>query len=169
MKTYNISNLQKLVSYYDTSAYVRTDELKSFTKSVIEEGDIEEEVTDTILQEIDSLVLTNYLYIECENQGNFRRHIWHEKINVEIIEETDTFLILKEYKNYSASEVEAEFEGKAYITTPGFCSDPANRKIYEATIDELSEWGIDTNYDFVVIKEKAFANKIDENISNRIK
>jgi len=81
MKPYETSDLENLVSYYNTSAYVRTDELESFAEEIIEEeeeGENIEDVINTLIQEIECDILPYYKYIECENQGSYHRHIWHK-------------------------------------------------------------------------------------------
>jgi hypothetical protein len=44
MKTYQTFDLENLISYYNTYAYVRTDELESFAEEIIEEGEEMEEL-----------------------------------------------------------------------------------------------------------------------------
>ena len=78
MKPYETSDLENLVSYYDTSAYVRTDVLESFAEEIMEEGEDIEDVRNTLKQEIECDILPDYEYIECENQGSYYRHIWHK-------------------------------------------------------------------------------------------
>lgn len=80
MKTYETSDLENLVSYYNTSAYVRTDVLESFAEEITEEeeGEDIEDVINTLIQEIECDILPQYQYIECEDQGSYHRHIWHK-------------------------------------------------------------------------------------------
>lgn len=78
MKPYETSDLENLVSYYNTSAYVRTDVLESFAEEIMEEGEDIEDVINTLKLEIECDILPQYQYIECENQGSYHRHIWHK-------------------------------------------------------------------------------------------
>ena len=78
MKSYKTSDLENLVSYYNTSAYVRTDELESFAEEIIEEGEEMEDVINILKEEIECDILPDYEYIECENQGSYHRYIWHK-------------------------------------------------------------------------------------------
>lgn len=79
----NTQNLQKnidgLISYYNDSAHARVDEITKLAETIIDSDETVEEVEQSIFDEIDS-TLENYEYIECEDQGSFKRHIWH-KIN----------------------------------------------------------------------------------------
>lgn len=78
MKPYEPSDLKNLVSYSNSSAYVRTDELESFAEEVIEEGEDIEDVLSTLELEIECNILPQYQYIKCENQGSYHRYIWHK-------------------------------------------------------------------------------------------
>lgn len=69
--------ISELVSYYNTSAYAKTNEITELAEQLIEEGDELEEVEQEILNDIE-VSLEGYEYIECENQGSYRRHIWHK-------------------------------------------------------------------------------------------
>lgn len=78
MKNLKTSDLENLVSYYNTSAYVRTDELESFAEEIIEEGEDIEDVISTLELKIEYDILPQYQYIKCEDQGGYHRHIWHK-------------------------------------------------------------------------------------------
>ena len=78
MKSYKTSDLENLVSYHNTSAYVRTDELESFAEEIMEEGEDIEDVISTLELKIEYDILPLYKYIECEDQGNYYRYIWHK-------------------------------------------------------------------------------------------
>ncbi len=78
MKSYKTSDLENLVSYYNTSAYVRTDELESFAEKIMEEGEDIEDVISTLERKIEYDILPQYQYIECEDQGSYYRYIWHK-------------------------------------------------------------------------------------------
>jgi HEPN domain-containing protein len=77
MKTATEKQISELVSYYKTSAYAQTNEITELAKELIEEGEELEEVEQEILNDI-KVSLEDYEYIECENQGSYRRHIWHK-------------------------------------------------------------------------------------------
>ena len=77
METATEKQISELVSYYNTSAYAQTDEITELAEQLIEEGDELEEVEQEILNDIE-VSLEGYEYIECENQGSYRRHIWHK-------------------------------------------------------------------------------------------
>jgi len=77
MKTGTEKQISELVSHYNTSAYAQTDEITELAEKLIEEGDELEEVEQEILNDIE-VSLEGYEYIECENQGSYRRHIWHK-------------------------------------------------------------------------------------------
>ena len=80
MNTQNLQkNIDELISYYNDSAYARVDEITKLAETLIESDETIEEVEQSIFDEIDS-TLEGYVYIECEDQGSFKRHIWH-KIN----------------------------------------------------------------------------------------
>ena len=78
MKSYKTSDLEKLVSYCNASAYVRTDELESFAEEIMEEGEDIEDVISTLELKIEYNILPQYQYIECEDRGYYHRYIWHK-------------------------------------------------------------------------------------------
>jgi hypothetical protein len=78
MKNYNTSDLAELVEYYEDSAYVKTDELKKFAEEIMDDGENTDDICGDLKLEIECDILTDYHYIECENQGSYHRHIWHE-------------------------------------------------------------------------------------------
>jgi len=77
METATQKQISELVSYYNNSAYASTTEITALAEQLIEEGDELEEVEQEILNDIE-VSLEDYEYIECENQGSYRRHIWHK-------------------------------------------------------------------------------------------
>ena len=77
MKTTTEKQISELVSYYNNSAYAQTNEITELAQQLMEEGDELEEVEQEILSYIE-VSLVGYEYIECENQGSYRRHIWHK-------------------------------------------------------------------------------------------
>ena len=77
MKTATQEQISELVSYYNTSAYAQTNEIAELAEQLIEEGDELQEVEQEILNDIE-VSLEGYEYIECEDQGPYRRHIWHK-------------------------------------------------------------------------------------------
>ena len=77
MKTTTQEQISGLVSFYNNSAYAQTDEITELAQELIEKGEELEEVEEQIFNEIE-VSLEGYNYIECENQGSYRRHIWHK-------------------------------------------------------------------------------------------
>jgi hypothetical protein len=77
MKTVTKKQISELVSYYNTSAYALSNEITELAKQLIEEGDELEEVEQEIINDIE-INLEEYKYIECEDQGSYKRHIWHK-------------------------------------------------------------------------------------------
>lgn len=78
MKTYETEDLEELVSYYETSAYVRTDELEEFAEEIADEDEDIDSICEILKEEIECDILDVYEYIECEFQGDYYRHIWHK-------------------------------------------------------------------------------------------
>jgi HEPN domain-containing protein len=77
MKPATQEQISELVSYYNNSAYAKTNEISELAEQLIEEDDFLEEVEQEILNDIE-VSLEGYEYIECENQASYRRHIWHK-------------------------------------------------------------------------------------------
>jgi hypothetical protein len=81
MKATTKEQISNLVSYFKDSAYAQTDEITELAEEIIEKDDTLSDVEDSILEEIE-VSLFDYEYIECEDQGSYRRHIWHKtKVN----------------------------------------------------------------------------------------
>ena len=82
------TQISDLISYYKDSAYAQTDEINKLAYELFEAEngytpncDKEREQLEEIEEEIQILIeqeLTDYEYVECENQGSYRRHIWHK-------------------------------------------------------------------------------------------
>ena len=85
MKTATEKQISELVSYYNTSAYAQTDEITELAAQLFEEGDELEEVEQDILNDIETS-LEGYEYIEYEDQGAYRRHVWHKIEDIEYCE-----------------------------------------------------------------------------------
>ncbi len=58
--------------------------------------------------------------------------------------------------------------GTAYLTG-SFAGDPESNKIHEIVCEVLSDWGLDVEEDVVVILDKDWAEKIDEEINSKLK
>lgn len=84
---------------------------------------------------------------------------------LEIVEKENKCLVLRNCV-ISDDEVIA-LGGKAY-TTGDFCSDPKSNKIHEITCEVLSEYGVDTEEDVVVILDAKWAEKIDNEIKEKL-
>jgi hypothetical protein len=80
--------IRNLVSFYKNSAYAQTDEIiglaydlfeaeNGYTANCDEEREQVEALEEVIFNAIEE-ILEGYEYIECENQGSYRRHIWHK-------------------------------------------------------------------------------------------
>lgn len=76
MKNATTQQIENLVSFFESSAYVNDAKIVELATSLYQKGDILEENEASIFNDICSL-LDNYYYVECENQGSFHRHIWH--------------------------------------------------------------------------------------------
>jgi len=76
MKTMTTEQILDLIYYFGDSVYARTDQITELAKELIEEGDELEEVEASILEEIDTY-LKGFYYADFEDQGSYKRHIWH--------------------------------------------------------------------------------------------
>jgi hypothetical protein len=77
MKTATNKQISDLIYYYNSSAYAQTDKITELAEQLIEYDDELEEVEKEILNDIE-VSLEGYEYIECENQGSYKRHLWHK-------------------------------------------------------------------------------------------
>ena len=77
MKNLTTTQIENIISYYGTSTYASTKEITEVAKEIIEEGEELEEVENEIKTQLDQ-ELVGFDYIECENQGSYKRHIWHK-------------------------------------------------------------------------------------------
>lgn len=77
MKNLTANQIENLISYHNNSAYASTKEITEVAEEVIEEGEELENVENEIQNQLDQ-ELIGFEYIECENQGSFKRHIWHK-------------------------------------------------------------------------------------------
>jgi len=85
--------------------------------------------------------------------------------NLEIIQKENNFLVLRNCVKTDSEVI--DMGGKAY-TTGEFSSDPKRNKIHEITCKVISEYGVDTDEDVVVILEPDWASKIDAEISEKL-
>jgi CHAT domain-containing protein len=134
MKTATQEQIIGLVFYYNNSAYVQTNEITELT----EELKLTEELTEEVenLEEIEKSILTNidviledYDYIECENQGSYGRHIWH-KIEEELKQDIMKGFNTDRHKN---NPKEKELHDKfieEYVIEKGFNIKILNRIIF---------------------------------------
>ena len=74
MKSYKTSDLENLVSYYNTSAYVRTDELESFAEEM-EEGEDIEDVISTLELKIEYDILPQYQSLSARSRKLSSLHL----------------------------------------------------------------------------------------------
>ena len=76
MKNATTQQIENLVSFFESSAYVNDAKIVELATSLYQKGDVLEDNEASIFNDICSF-LDNYYYVECENHGSFYRHIWH--------------------------------------------------------------------------------------------
>ena len=77
MKTVTQKEIKNLIYFQETSAYANVNEIEELAAKKIDETHDEKECKDSIFYDIDA-ELQGYIYVECEDQGSYKRHIWHK-------------------------------------------------------------------------------------------
>jgi len=77
MKKLTEKQLYNIISFYNYSAYLRSDDVEEIAEEIAEEGEDPREVQECIVTYVDEY-LEGYKYIEYEYQGDYYRHIWHK-------------------------------------------------------------------------------------------
>ena len=85
--------------------------------------------------------------------------------NLEIIEKESKYAVIRNC--VSTDDEVIALGGKAYITGE-FESDPKSNKLHEITCEVLSDYGVDTDEDVVVVFDEKWASKIDAEIEEKL-